>query len=251
MPSLISKLKAQQNQHTLIDSKNTPQSIIEIHQLDNYRWIYTGGNSIQSTVDLSQPEKLIQPYQQVMLCALAIKPTPPKNILNLGFGGGAFERFFAHHYNDIAITSIDNNADIVSMAKQHLPQANNNKVIIEQAHHFLNQDLETFELILVDLFDGENHANCLNEASFFLQLHRAMSDDAIVSINLSPASERQLINITSIAHQTFAFNMLSKVEGYGNIILIASKTSLAIDNPCVDIAGIELQSLLAGFKQIG
>lgn len=239
MPSLVHELITLQKSHpTLIDSAggevNKNENAIEIHQHQHRRWVYTGGLSVQSTLDLNNPSELVHVYQQVMLIVPLLYQTP-KNILNLGYGGGAFERFFAAYNGKneqtqaIEMTSVEANANQILLTQKHMQVPSDWPVVNTTAEQFLAANLinqQSFDLLLVDLFVGQDHAPCLHSHEFYHHASLALSHRGLISINLAPNSDVQMINLLHAAKRYFPYGMLSKVPNCGNLVMVASKTPL-------------------------
>lgn len=247
-------LDAQQKQNTLIETVDDAGRRIEVYQDQGMRWIYTGGQSIQSTLDLNEPERLVQAYQQVMLTALLLNPTPHR-ILNLGFGGGAFERFFNAGKNALEIVSVDANAALVALAQKHMQVPQQWPVVIELAEVFLSGADDLFDILLCDLFVGQHHADCLSTADFYLNASNRLTDAGVMVANLAPRSEAELITILSCARQVFCGAMISQVNHQSNIVLVLSKQPLpttralaARNETCQNRWPLDFDQLLAGFK---
>ena len=233
MSSLVHQLiKLQKNHATLIDSAggalaNNPNAI-EIHQHAHRRWVYTGGLSVQSTLNLHNPSQLVHVYQQMMLIIPLLHKTP-QNILNLGYGGGAFERFFAAKNPTIKMLSVESNANQIRLTQQHMQVPLHFPVINTHAEQFLKdnqQNGEPFDLILVDLFTGQNHAPCLHQKDFYHHANLSLTNTGLVSVNLAPNSNAQMIGLLQQAKQYFPCGLLAKVPNCGNLVMILSKTPL-------------------------
>ncbi len=257
-------LNAQQNGATLLACVKDVQGSIEVYQHLNRRWIYTGGESIQSTLDLEAPDYLVQTYQQVMLTSLLFIHTP-RRILNLGFGGGAFERFFISKNDSIEVVPVDTNAQLVRLAQQHMKIPSKWPVVIDSAEHYLANGESQFELILCDLFVGQNHAPCLRgtdggdvgggENNFYLKAAKRLTDTGVMAINLAPESEAELMAILHYARQAFCGAMISGVSEQSNLVLVLSKQPLpditqlmSKITTCQHLWSLDFNQLLTGFK---
>lgn len=217
------------NHQTLLNVSYNGSQAIAIHQHGHYRWLYTGGRSIQSILCLDTPAQLYLANQNMMLVALLLKQNPGR-ILNLGFGGGSFERFFHARQPDIELVSLDINAPLVALSKAYLQVPVQWPVLIQPAEDYLQQHRQPghkpFELILCDIFNVESHADCLNEALFYANAAQNLSADGVMAVNLAPQSDQQLIHILRLARQHFAGVMVSKVAKQRNVVLLVSNRPL-------------------------
>ncbi|NQZ07242.1 MAG: hypothetical protein HRT35_08775 [Algicola sp.] len=267
-------LSAQQNGATLLGAVKGSDNLIEVYQHHNRRWIYTGGESIQSTLDLDTPDYLVQTYQQVMLTSLLCLKEQlsetTRRILNLGFGGGAFERYFIDknvskseaNNEHVEVVSVDANAPLVKLAQQYMQIPAKWPVVIDSAEHYLARGKSIFDMILCDLFVGQNHAPCLRDADgkggndFYRNAAKRLTDSGVMAINLAPESEAELMTILHHARQTFCGAMISGVSGQSNLVLVLSKQPMPDieqlmlkTTACQQQWSLDFASMLSGFKQ--
>jgi len=253
-------------ENTLLKVVSIGEQSIEIHQQGHYRWVYTSGHSIQSVLNLDAPAQMNLLNQDMMLVALLLLPEwqlqGSPRVLNLGFGGGSFERFFHAKVRNIAMVSVDINAQLVELAKQYLQVPANWPVVIQPGEDFLQSHLqqtpcEPFQLIICDLFDGEYQAQCLNDPSFYANAASNLTDDGVMTVNLAPKTDAQLIELLGFARHSFAGVMISKVTNLGNIVMVMSKQSLPSEAVLKDRAlqqenfwQLTFVDFLAGFKRL-
>ena len=102
----------------------------------------------QSAVDLIVPSRLVSQHEKLMALAFAFCERQA-TVLLLGIGGVSMWRFIRTHLPECTRTLVDNDADIVSIARRwfHLDQP----VSIADGKRFLADTTATFDAILVDL----------------------------------------------------------------------------------------------------
>ncbi|MFT4925053.1 MAG: spermidine synthase [Phenylobacterium sp.] len=256
-------------ENTLLNLDNTDGQRIEIHQHGDYRWVFTGGVSIQSVLSLQAPESLVMPYQNMMLVVLLLPQLSGRrcpNILNLGFGGGGFERFFSAlktAQDDMNMVSVELDAQMVALAKTHLLVPQTWPVKIEAAQLYLSRhcqrEEQRFDLILCDLFNGQYHADCLEQKTFYADAADTLTADGVMAVNLAPQSDQELVDILAVTRACFAGVMVSKVEHLGNIVMVLSKQPLptmavlhrlAEEQEKLSQWPLDFVTLLAGFKPL-
>jgi spermidine synthase len=255
------------SEETLLGDVSDNDQTVAVHQHANYRWLYTGGQSVQSVMRLDAPEQLPLNNQQMMLVALLLWPEAPlpRHILNLGFGGGGFERFFHARMETVKMLSLDINRQLVALVRQYLQVPGRWPVSIQAAEVYLaapaQVDAQTqsgrFELILCDLFDGEYHADCLNQPPFYANAAQSLSAAGVMTMNLAPKSDQQLVDIIRFARRSFAGVMLSRVPEQGNVVIILAKQRLPTAAQLQVNAGrltalwqLDFVELLRGFKWV-
>ncbi len=147
-------------------------------------------------------------------------------ILVLGLGAGSVVDTLL---NDLEyknhITAIDFDPVIIDIAKNefNLSESKHLNIICEDAIHFMKQNKELFDLIIVDLFvDTEVPVTFLNK-SFWIDIIRSNSNRGSVLFNASLHSKnkQKISEIKSLlAAKNYRTELLKKVNGT-NTLLIA------------------------------
>ena len=254
--NLIEQLLQHQSQATLLQQKvSDGGQQIEVHQFEDLRWLYTGGQSIQSIICLSKPAEFMYFIPQVMLVSLLLLESPTR-VLNLGYGGGAFERFFAAKNTQMNMISVDSSEAVVELTKKYLQTPSLWPVVIDSAQHYLQHTTMSFDLILCDLFVGEKQASCLSTASFYQDAANCLGDNGVMAINMCPQSDSELVQLLTKARQYFKGAMISKAGQLENLILILSRQPLVLANQLQASAHsgtqywqLDFATLLAGFSR--
>ena len=193
-------------------------SAVEVVQYDNYRLLRWGGPSVQSVMDLRDPARVVSPVAAMMLLAWVASPGP--RVMNLGVGGGTFERFLLSHDPSLELTSIENSHVMIELAQRYffLDAAS---VRCESATDFLAQTPATFDLILCDLFTAEAPSSCLRSPRFFSDLADALDDEGTVAFNLLARDSQQLLMTLHQIRQYLPWTRLATVGDHDNVIALA------------------------------
>jgi spermidine synthase len=213
---------------TLLYSTCDERTSIQVHEFANERWVYTGEDSILSLMRLDAPADPVLPNHVAMLAALSFSRLPA-SVLNLGFGTGAFERFFADRLPDTQMVSVDTNPVLVEIARQFFAIGTDQAVITQSAEQFLEENSRAFDLILCDIFNGDRHPDCLGDDAFYRNAARSLGEGGVMAINLSPATEKALINILITMRRSFSHVVLVNLVDYGNIVVYAMQHRPADD----------------------
>jgi spermidine synthase len=205
---------------TLLCRSSDAGTAVEVHEHGGDRWVYTGEDSILSLMRLDAPADPVMPNHIAMLAALLFVDRP-QSILNLGFGTGAFERFFSDRLPDTNIVSVDTSRTLVELAREYFAIARDQPVTIRPAEQFLHDNTQGFDLILCDIFQGDRHPDCLSDPDFHADAARSLEAGGIMAINLSPATEQALLEILLPMRRSFRHVMLVNLVDYGNVVVFA------------------------------
>ncbi len=221
----IIKLSRSKNQ--LIQTINS-MSGIEVHQHNHLRWLLTSNDTILSIYDWQQKHKIITANQQAMLYSLALSSffkNKHKRILNLGVGGGCFERFFYHYYPNISLDSIEIDDKLIAFNQQYGLLDSQWPIQLTTAEHYLQahmqQKHQAYQVILCDIFAGSDHPGCLFEANFYRDLQQSLTSDGCLGINLLPQNQQELINILIPLRQHFSHVVLADIDSSRNVVVLA------------------------------
>ena len=198
------------------------QGTLKIYEHAGYRWLSTHDAAIQSIVKIDSPADILLPNHAAMLMGLLITISPQR-VLNLGFGTGAFERFLHAQLPNLEIISVDSDPIMADLARDYFFVSRDWPVQIQSAEDYLEHSDKTFDLILCDIFAGESHPPCLFDASFYSAAAQRLAGTGVMSLNLYPRSEPEIVSILLAVRQSFPWIMLMKIPRHGNIVLLACK----------------------------
>jgi spermidine synthase len=234
-------LRLSKDSATLRYSTRDADTLIEVHEHDGDRWVYTHDRSILSMMRLDAPADPVMPNHIAMLAALLFRELPD-SVLNLGFGTGAFERFFGDRLPHTRVVSVDTSATLVEVARAHFRIGQDWPVIIQSAGDFLRTNTQLFDFVLCDIFNGDSHPDCLYDAGFHADAARSLEPGGVMALNLSPATERELLDILVPIRKNFANVLLVNLVDYGNVVLFA------MQHPPADIGEQSKRAQLLGTR---
>ncbi len=204
----------------------------EVREYDHYRWLHLGGDLIQSAVDCHAPERLLNPVNASMLTALVFLPQY-RSILNLGFGGGAFERFFGKYLPDSNVDSVESDEIVIHLAREFFFIDLECPVYLQSAEQFLTGCDQQYDLILCDLFAEEKHPASFYDTDFYRGCQRCLHAHGVLVMNLIPADERDMTAILLPLRQSFRYSGLLQLPDHDNAILFASNQAFRSDHAVV------------------
>jgi predicted O-methyltransferase YrrM len=131
-----------------------------------------------SAMDLGAPQRLVFPYERLMLASLALVAAP-RAVLLLGLGGGAMCRHLAAHLPGLAVTVVERDAAVIALAREHFYF--DGGVVRADAADVVADAREAFDAILVDLYDAGGAAPL--EDRFWEDCIAALKPGGCIAIN--------------------------------------------------------------------
>ena len=181
----------------------------------------TNTDALQSVIDLDHPEKLSLKNLEYMVAVLLFIPQPER-ILLLGTGGGSLVHFLRYHYPDSHLTSVDIDGELLDLMqnKMLLPKADEHLTyVIDDASSYLEHCDQQFDLILVDIFIGDQSPSWLLGADSMQRLHTLLSTTGAAAYNLLIDCESEFNLYYRDLRDVFSQQTLCiPVEGYDNTI---------------------------------
>lgn len=217
-----------------------------------FRWLETADGVIQTVVDLRDQTRLALPVNQAMLAAFALSSTADC-VLNLGAGGGAFERLIQSKLSRTRLISVEQNPQMVAMAKAHFFLAEDYPMHVCSAEHYIRDCDRRFDIVLADLFHGAAIPDCLYTDDFYASLVRLLQPGGVLTINLPHLGNEHLISVLLPLRKSLPWVALHKVADYDNLIVCAAlKTPKQMREPVVTDAiaslAINAEQLRAGLE---
>lgn len=204
-------------------SESQAGHLLEIRQFEHYRWMNIAGNLIQSLMDINDPQEILLPNTAAMLASLLFCQQP-SSLLNLGMGGGAFERYFLDRFPLINFTTVETSQSVIAASQRYFSIPSGVAIQHCSAEEYLRTSTSSHDIILCDIFEQESHPSCLFQEVFYTQAKRSLTEQGVLAINLSPANEAELIELLLPLRLSFPSIMLLAVPGCSNIIVFATQT---------------------------
>ena len=166
------------------------------------RNLYLDGDTLQSTMLLTDPNKLDLEYSQAMMCALLFQPAPRK-VLLVGLGGGSLVKFLLEFCPETRIDVAEINPEVVKVARQYflLPESERLLVTLASGEVVVADRLaagDRYDLLLLDAFDDNGPARALLDEQFLCRCRSLLTRGGIFAMNLwnRPADNFPAIHAT-------------------------------------------------------
>lgn len=207
---------------------HTAYNQITIRQDGDLLNLYAGEGVRQSTINLKSPHKLeLKNLSHLMGILLFL--SEPANILILGTAGGSLIHFFRKHYPQCLITAVDIDAELLAAMHQKmaLPLSDARlSYVIDDALHYLKNCDQVFDLIISDVFIGNQSPAWLLEADSMRQFSDRLSEQGGLACNLLINSEHQFDQYYRDLQRVFNRQTISlSVEGLDNTLTYALRNT--------------------------
>ena len=122
---------------------------------------------------LTQSGRIIEKIWDKVLKQLEKKPS---KVLILGFGGGGAARVINKRFPKAKITALEIDPEIVKLAKKYfeVKRIKNLKLIVDDASSWIKTAKEKFDLVLVDIYCGEEIPRSCQKETFFKNIKRLL-----------------------------------------------------------------------------
>jgi spermidine synthase len=108
----------------------------------------------------------------------------PKSALLLGMGGGTVARLLVQRFGPIAITGVDDSAEMLAIAKEFGPPITALRLVQDDASAFLHRDTGRYGFIAVDLFRADRPAQGVLALPFIRALAARLEPNGTVAYNI-------------------------------------------------------------------
>ena len=207
----------------MIFQQKLEKQICRVFENAQYRWFTLGGDAVQAIMAKAQPETILLAIPQALLI-FTLWQSKAKSILNLGLGAGGLERALTHHYT-FDITAIEQQAEIITMAKRYFNLPDSVLAIAETAESFLAKTKSTFDIILCDIYQQEQSPKALFSSTFYLNLSKKLTPTGCALVSVNSNAEQLTELLTKLRCLNLHISLID-FNDYKNIIVLLSKTPL-------------------------
>ena len=149
------------------------------------------------------------------------------SILVLGVAGGSVIKTLVNEINFKGeITGVEIDPEIISLAYKYfeLDKIQNLKIIIDDASKFVQKTDQTFDLIIIDIFQDNSMPEFLFETEFIKNTYSLLNSGGYLlfntMINSKAEQERNKQYLSHYNKSEFTTYSISKVEVYNELIVV-------------------------------
>jgi spermidine synthase len=201
---------------------------VEVSEMDGVRSLHLGGDAIQSSIRIADPERLELSYTRAMMAFLLFQAAP-RDVLMVGLGGGSIARFLHHHFERTRITAVEINPKVITVARQYfgLPEDDERlTVVTTDGAAFVPDHPASADVLFHDAFDDGDTVSALCTQDFFDACGRALRPNGVFVMNFM-ADEPHFDTYFERIAKTFNNRALAMPTGDRvNRIVFAIKSSI-------------------------
>jgi spermidine synthase len=194
---------------------------IEVSESNGIRALHLGSVTVQSAMQIRDPNALELTYTRGMMCFLLFS-NHIQQVLAIGLGGGSIPKYIHAHCPDITTTVIEISPKIIQVARSqfYVPDNDERLQIIEgDGLQYLAEHHQAADVLLIDAFDSNGIPPDFCSQDFFDQCTETLKSDGMLAINLW-GSDRNFDVYLQRIEQSFAGKVLILPTGKpGNIVV--------------------------------
>jgi spermidine synthase len=229
-------LAYRRNSKVLLDRQTLYSKLKVVDYIDRYRGLVID-NALQTIYDKETKDTAIGYIK--MFAAASTQRKGIKTALSIGLGGGAIDRIFRD--KGISVDNVEIDPAVVEIAKEYFNF--DGKVIIDDGRHYIRNTKKTYDLIVLDAYNGFSVAQFLLSKEAFEEMKKILNPGGLLLINTvgklkndgkggTPA-DRLVLAVNSTLKGVFTdVNVISDSFGISNYIYSAS------DGPLDAAAGL-------------
>jgi spermidine synthase len=222
---------AQAGRRSLIERRESQYNTIYVVRQGTVVTMMFGVNEqlfSESAYDTADPNRLVFEYTQMMMAGLAY-PSRPRNILEIGLGGGRMATYIRQYLTDATVTCVELDPAVIELARAHFALREDSRLRVNQGDGriFLDRSRDTYDMIKLDAYRGTFVPFHLTTREFYQLCRRKLRSGGCVTQNIAPDT---LLYDAAIATMRAVF---ANVDEYwtGTSIGATSVIAVAYDGP--------------------
>jgi spermidine synthase len=162
------------------------EETVYISEKFGVRHLHIGTDTVQSAMRIAAPNDLELSYTRSMMGFLLFHEHP-RSVLMIGLGGGSVAKFIHHRMPGVKIRAIELRERVLTVARRYFALPENDErleVIIGDGAEFAARREVAADVIMVDGYDGESHAEALSTTAFYRDCHERLNKGGMLVVNL-------------------------------------------------------------------
>ena len=194
---------------------------IEVSETGGVRSLHLGSVTVQSAMQIRDPNALELTYTRGMMCFLLFNQHINK-VLAIGLGGGSLPKYIHAYCPEITTTAVEINPKIIQVARSqfYLPENDDRLEVIEgDGLQYLTEHTKATDVLLLDAFDSNGIPPDFCSQDFFDQCAETLKSDGILAINLWGSDKNFDVYLQRIEHSFSGKVLILPTGKPGNIVV--------------------------------
>ncbi len=232
----------------VLHSKTSAEHEIVVIEDGDVRYLFfndPGGREIISRMQMTSPSKLLAPYTQAMVLALAWNRQPSRMYL-IGLGAGRLPWFFESVAPDCSTDCAEIDHDVYQIARAffRLDELHHLTVLIEDGRSHLEslEPTPTYDCILIDAFSGTGSTPMqLSTMEFYDECRSRLVAGGVVVLNILDTDDHFDAKVETLRR---SFDHLYRIQIDRSHLYFASDR--AVERPTMETLAVELEAASLG-----
>lgn len=180
----------------------------------------------ESRCDVRRPAHLLHQYSRLQMLG-SLYPLELRRALVVGLGGGSLSKALLAQYPELQVDSIELDPEIVKLARQFFfyQESPRSHSVVMDAREYLKKSNSTYDLIVLDAFDGLEIPAPLRTVQFYELVKKHLNPGGAVVANLHRSGNYERDRV-SLARQ---FEHIVAYQGTGLVVVVAAPQALRAD----------------------
>ncbi len=200
--------------------------VIDISEQKGIRSLHLNSDTVQSSMLIADPYRLVLAYTKVVMGFLLFNPAP-KDIWMIGLGGASLPKFIHRYLPASRCRVIELHPEVITMARSMFalpPDDNRLQVVLGDGAEYVMKHEAGCDVLIVDGFDGVQIAPELATPAFFANCAHALKDEGIFVMNLWGSDKGFQRHVEAISTAFEDRILLLPAREKGNVIAFAFKS---------------------------
>lgn len=199
--------------------------VVEVTECDGVRYLHLESNTVQSAMQVSQPNMLTLNYSRAILYFLLFSDQV-KTVLTIGLGGGSVTKYIHAYCPQIEQTVLEVNPEVIRVARSHFYVPDNDarlNIIRGDGIAYMHDHANSSDCLIIDAFDAYGLPPDFCTQAFFDTCFAVLQTHGILVVNLW-GSDKHFD--TYLQRMELSFNgrvLMVRTGKPGNIIVFCFK----------------------------
>lgn len=162
-----------------------------IVESDGMRSLHFEALTIQSQMNLNEPDTLAIDYTRSMMGFLLFNPDPC-DIVMIGLGGGSLAKYCLRTLPQARFTTVEINREVIALRDSFEipPDDERFRVVCADGAAYVRERAHAPDVLLIDGFDHSGQPACLCSAGFYDDCYSMLADGGVMAVNLWSGDRR-------------------------------------------------------------